>query len=348
MERRYDIDWLRVIAIGFLILYHVVISFQPWGSTFGFLVGKNHLPELWGIMSLINVWRIPILFFISGMGVYFAMQKRNWLQLLLERGKRIFLPLIFSSFTVVALQNYAQQYYYQQSPITYAPSVAHLWFLVNILIYVLLLSPVFYHIKEKSTKPIINFLKQKLKLGYPLYLLAIPYVLEAIIVNPEMYTLYLFSAHGFFLGAVLFFLGFYLVSLGEQLFEMLKKLILVNLFLAIGLWVLRILFYNLESPNWLMAIESLAWMYFAFGLGYKYLNKPSKALNYLTKAVYPIYIIHFLIQNLICIVVFNNGFNVWLELFLVLIGTFTFSFICYELFIRRIPYWRVLFGLKKL
>ena len=29
-ERRYDIDWLRVIAIGLLLIYHIAIAFQPW------------------------------------------------------------------------------------------------------------------------------------------------------------------------------------------------------------------------------------------------------------------------------------------------------------------------------
>ncbi len=27
-NRRYDIDWLRVIAIGLLLIYHVAIGFQ--------------------------------------------------------------------------------------------------------------------------------------------------------------------------------------------------------------------------------------------------------------------------------------------------------------------------------
>ena len=30
-QRRYDIDWLRTLAMGLLIIYHVVISFQSVG-----------------------------------------------------------------------------------------------------------------------------------------------------------------------------------------------------------------------------------------------------------------------------------------------------------------------------
>ena len=36
-ERRYDIDWLRVIAIGLLLVYHIGIGFQPWGVFIGFI-----------------------------------------------------------------------------------------------------------------------------------------------------------------------------------------------------------------------------------------------------------------------------------------------------------------------
>jgi hypothetical protein len=35
--RRYDIDWLRVIAIGLLLIYHVAIGFQSWGTMIGFI-----------------------------------------------------------------------------------------------------------------------------------------------------------------------------------------------------------------------------------------------------------------------------------------------------------------------
>ncbi len=35
MERRYDIDWLRVIAIGLLLIYHIAIVFQPWAMFLG-------------------------------------------------------------------------------------------------------------------------------------------------------------------------------------------------------------------------------------------------------------------------------------------------------------------------
>ncbi|SVA84838.1 uncharacterized protein METZ01_LOCUS137692, partial [marine metagenome] len=29
-KRRYDVDWLRVLALGLLIIYHISVVFQPW------------------------------------------------------------------------------------------------------------------------------------------------------------------------------------------------------------------------------------------------------------------------------------------------------------------------------
>ncbi|UCG26758.1 MAG: acyltransferase family protein, partial [Bacteroidales bacterium] len=83
--RRYDIDWLRVIAIGLLLIYHIAIGFQPWGVFIMFIQSEESLEFLWIPMSMLNVWRIPLLFFVSGMGVCFAIRKRNWKQLLQER-----------------------------------------------------------------------------------------------------------------------------------------------------------------------------------------------------------------------------------------------------------------------
>ena len=87
--RRYDIDWLRVIAIGLLILYHIGFVFLPWGVFIGFIQNAEPLDHIWEPMSMLNIWRIPLLFFVSGMGVSFAIRKRDWIQLILERTRRI-------------------------------------------------------------------------------------------------------------------------------------------------------------------------------------------------------------------------------------------------------------------
>src|SRR6188768_2161001 len=136
--RRYDIDWVRVIAIGLLLLYHVAIAFQSWGVMIGFIATKKPWASLWIPMTMLNVWRIPLLFFVSGMGVYFAIQNRNWKQLLQERAGRILLPYVVGTFLIVPIHLYLWQNYYHFE-VVYNPNPGHLWFLGNIFLYVVML-----------------------------------------------------------------------------------------------------------------------------------------------------------------------------------------------------------------
>ena len=148
-ERRYDIDWLRVIAIGLLLIYHIAIVFQPWALFIGFIKSEQSLESLWVPMTMLNVWRIPLLFFVSGMGVYFALRKRNWLQLILERARRILLPFLFGIVAITPLHFLVFQKYYNL-PLGYMPHAGHLWFLGNIFVYVLCLSPLFFYLKSRT------------------------------------------------------------------------------------------------------------------------------------------------------------------------------------------------------
>ncbi|PTB89076.1 glucan biosynthesis protein, partial [Marivirga lumbricoides] len=106
--RRYDLDWLRVIVFGLLIFYHVGMFFVPWG----WHIKNNVLYEdLTWPMRFLNQWRLPILFVISGMGSFYALNKRNGFQFMGERIKRLLIPLIFGMAVIVPVQVYAERVY---------------------------------------------------------------------------------------------------------------------------------------------------------------------------------------------------------------------------------------------
>ena len=342
-ERRYDIDWLRVIAIALLLIYHIAVVFQPWGSLIRFIQNSDFLQDLWIPMSLLNVWRIPLLFFVSGMGVCFAMKKRNVKQLIMERSKRILLPFLFGMVAIVPLHIFLWLKFYNQD-IQYIISRGHLWFLGNIFAYVVLFAQLFNYLKQK---PQIQSVIHKI-FNNPLSLLLvmIPFILEAVLVNPEIFTMYAMNWHGFFLGLVAFLFGYLFVYSGSAFWKTVLHWRLVTLALSAGLFLVRYFVYDLESPDYLMAVESNLWIYTVLGFGYKYLNRPSRALSYLTRAAYPVYIIHMVFLYLASAYIVPLEISASLKLILIIALTFTGCYAAYELLIRRIPLAGLLLGLN--
>jgi glucan biosynthesis protein C len=344
--RRYDIDWLRVITIGLLLIYHIAIVFQPWGVFIGFIQSNTPLEKLWIPMTMINIWRIPLLFFVSGMGVCFAIRKRNWKQLLVERTRRILLPFIFGVFFVVPIHLFIWQKYYSQD-FQYDPSEGHLWFLKNIFIYVVLLSPVFYYLKKNEKGRFNIFLNNIYNNPSGLFPIVAVFVLEAVLINPEIYELYAFTWHGFLLGLLAFFFGFSFILNASTFWPTVLKWRWLFLFLAVLLYGFRYFIFQLKAPNYMMAIESSMWIFTVFGFAYKYLNFPGKALNYLSQAAYPIYIIHMIFLFLGSYLILPLQISTFMKLVLLIVFTGIGCFALYELLIRRIPFLRALFGLKK-
>ena len=345
LERRHDIDWLRVIAIGLLLIYHIAIIFQPWAMFIGFMKSDESIMGLWTPMTLLNVWRIPLLFFVSGMGLYFAMCKRNWKQLLMERTKRILLPFTFGILAITPLHMLIFQKYYHM-PLGYYPHQGHLWFLGNIFVYVLLLLPLFYYLKKHENGKIKKTLSSLMgHPGGPL-LISLFFVIEVLLVKPQLFSLYAQTWHGFFNGFLAFLFGFLLMYSGKTFWKTVLKWRWLYAGLAIILYSIRFVLFGTEAPGYLMAIESNCWIFAVFGFGYKYLNKPSKVLSYLSQAAYPVYIIHMFVLYAGAMLILPLEIPIMLKFICIVAFTGLACYLIYEFIIRRIGFLRPLFGLK--
>jgi hypothetical protein len=344
-SRRYDIDWLRVISIGLLLIYHIAIVFQPWAMFLAFIRSDESLEGLWNAMTFLNVWRIPFLFYVSGMGVFFALRSRNLKQLTVERIKRILLPFVFGFFAIVPLHYFLFQEHYNL-PLTFNPDMGHLWFLGNIFVYVLVLAPLFIYLKRNKEGKFMKAIKSVV--ANPIGLLAITFILviEAVVLAPQIFSMYARSWHGFFIGFGSFFLGFLFVLCGDSFWNTVRKWRWFYLALGAVLYTVRLMVFKSESPGYLMSIESNTWILSLFGFGYVYLNKPSKYLSYLSKAAYPVYIIHMFVLYGASMLVLPLEVSVYLKFPLVVVLTFTGCFLIYEFIIRRVGFLRPLFGLN--
>ena len=344
-ERRHDIDWLRVIAIGLLLIYHIAIVFQPWAMFIGFIRSEQLMEPLWTAMGLLNVWRIPLLFFVSGMGVYFAMQKRNWPKLMLDRGLRILLPYVFGLLAIVPLHIYLFQHYYKL-PLSHMAHPGHLWFLANIYMYVMILSPLFYYLKKRPDNPFNRVFTALMRSPFGPLLTSVFFVAEVLVVNPQNFSLYAQTLHGLVIGFLAFFFGYLFVSSGEAFWKTVSKWWWMYLGIAAILYTLRLVEYNMAAPNYLIAIESNCWIFGIFGLGHKYLNRPGKVLTYLSQAAYPVYIIHMAALYAGCVLILPLEMAVIWKFVLINVFTFLTCLVVYEFLIRRVGILRLLHGMK--
>ncbi|MBS1491665.1 MAG: acyltransferase family protein [Bacteroidetes bacterium] len=345
-NRKYYIDWIRVIAIGLLLIYHVAIGFQPWGRLIGFITNAQSWESLWIPMTMLNVWRIPLLFFVSGMGVYFAMQRRNWKQLITERVQRILLPFVFGYFCIVPIYLFMFQSN-NGMKVDYYPNPGHLWFLANIFIYVVVLSPLFFFLKKNESGLFVLGMRKILSTPLAWVIVVFAFTAEALIVDPHPYELYALTAHGFVLGMMAFFFGFSFMLSGDDFWKMLAKWKWGFVSVAVGLFLVRWIIFHLQVPVYLLVAESESWIFSVLALGYSYLNRPSKVLDYLSEAAYPVYILHMIFLYTGASLVFPISIDVRLKFILVLLFTFAGCFVTYDFVVRRVRLLRFLFGLRK-
>lgn len=342
-DRRYDIDWLRVIAIGLLIIYHVAIVFQPWAIFIGFIQSEQAMENLWVFMSMLNVWRIPLLFFVSGMGVCFALRKRNYKQLLLERTKRILVPFIFGTLVISPVHVYLLQVHYS-FPLKYTLHPGHLWFLGNIFAYVLILLPLFVFIRRKRSWR--HKIEKLFSTPIGLLVVALFFILETVLVKPATFEMYASNWHGFFLGLLAFLCGFLFIISGKQFWQMLQQWKWPLLLVAVVLYAVRIGLLNSKSPNYLMSLESNFWIFSVLAFGARFLNHKSKVLAYLSKAAYPVYILHMAFLYLGCVLILPLSLPVFLKFGFICLITYAGSMGFYEFLLKRVKYIRILFGGK--
>jgi len=344
-DRRYDIDWLRVIAIGLLLIYHIAIIFQPWAMFIGFMRSDDSLESLWIPMTMLNVWRIPILFYVSGMGLYFAMRKRNWKKLILERSKRILLPFVFGYFAIVPLHMFIFQKYYN-IPLTYYADSGHLWFLGNIFIYVLLLVPLFFYLKKHENGTFKKAVSKIMSYAIGPISISIFFMLEVKLVKPQLFEMYAQNWHGFFIGFLAFFFGFLFVYSGNSFWQTVSKWKWLYIGIASVLYIIRFTGFESISNMYITTVESNCWIFGVFGLGYCYLNKPSKLLSYLSQAAYPVYIIHMFVLYAGALFILPLQMHPMLKYIGITLFTFIVCYVIFEFLLRRIFFLRPLFGLK--
>jgi glucan biosynthesis protein C len=106
-RRLSELDALRVIAFGLLILYHVGMFYVSWDWV---VKSPRPVPALEPLMRLSSPWRLGLLFLVAGAALRLMLTHsgRSVRNAMASRSKRLLLPLAFGMLVVVPPQPYLE------------------------------------------------------------------------------------------------------------------------------------------------------------------------------------------------------------------------------------------------
>lgn len=384
MQRRLDIDRVRVLAFGLLVLYHVGMYYVSWD----WHVKSPHAgPALEPLMLLTSPWRMSLLFVVSGVATAFLLRKAGNTggRFLGPRSWRLLLPLLFGMYVVVPPQVYYELIekvpggfhagyaafmgtylrggdFYCAAPgdCVDAPTWNHLWFLAYLWAYTVVLW-LLLKLAPAAMQSFGGWLGRRLSgrgaLLWPMAWLAVARLALAGRFESTHDLVDDWYNHAQYLP--MFLLG-YLLAFSTGFWEALQRHRKIALGIALagyavitGVWYFSGYSDEMPPPEALRMLLRLAWggnqwcaIASMFGYAYRLRDVDSPALRYLAPAVFPVYVLH---QTVIVALAHNAKPLVLpplLEGPLLVVLTFAACFGGYEL-IRRIPLLRPLFGLRR-
>jgi peptidoglycan/LPS O-acetylase OafA/YrhL len=380
--RLYYLDWLRVLAILTVFVYHSTRFFnlEDWH-----VKNPTWYPEVevWNVFAI--TWMMPLIFVISGASLFYAVGKggggiKAAGKFVKDKTLRLLVPLLVGVFTHASLQVYLERLTHGQFSGTYfqflpqyfqgfyeggnpasgnfALTGMHLWYLFWLFLFSLMLYPLLHWLKGGGRR-VLSRLGAWLALPGAVYAMALPILLLLIFVDPADPVAAKKEA-GWYLLIYLWLLlsGFVIVSHDgvQGSVRRLRWLSLALAVVSIGAF-LFLVFQSASStfgtPHYalvagLRSLSSWCCVLAILGMGMQRLNFSIPLLGYANEAVLPFYILHQTV--LLCVGYFVVQWAIpdLLKWVIILVASFTIIMGLYEFLIRRFNVMRFLFGLKPL
>lgn len=371
-ERLYYLDWLRVLAFGLLFVFHSMCFFHhfPW-------LVKNTEQSVFAsfMVGFLHGWRMHLIFFVSGVGSFFALRSRKDL-FIKDRFKRLLIPFIFGVLLIVPPQKYLQAISngtFEGSFIDFIlsypafilkdfPGISleftghiglHIWYLAFLFVMTLLFLPILKSAtKNSKLNQITNkiFAKKSGLLLYILMMLIFDFLIRPLF--PEYRDWADFINYGFF-----FLLG-YLAMVHKNIILFSKKY--TYLFFLFGFFAALVYLFlysefpevqrhELGTPFLLFIlfsnITAFSWVLFLFGLSQRKLNFNHKLLSSLNIGILPFYILHQTVIVVIGYYVIPYQIGIFHKFLIIFTLSFITTILLYRL-IRKVNALRFLFGMK--
>jgi glucan biosynthesis protein C len=372
IKRRYDLDWLRIFATLVVFLFHAAKPFMsdPWN-----IKNAQSDPILDFMAGLVDVWMMPLLFIVSGMSIALSLRSRPAGAFIQERTKRLLIPFLFGLFFLAPLQVYIERLNYGQfhgSIFQFLPQAfdglylgyggtgnfawmgIHLWYLGVLLIYSLVLLPLFLRLSHRTWRARLGRLGVRLESPILLILAAVPLMLLSTL-DPSGLGFREFGKWNLPVYFALLIYGFLTIQ-ALQGYEVLfrRRWLFLLVGLAAGLVAAPLdaaTYGTLDFFIGRAARGLVMWCFLLFLLGlFQPLRQSnSRLLRHTSEMVLPFYILH---QPVIIVVghylVLPLNYSPLVKYALLVVISLPIVIVIYEFLVRRFNLLRILHGLKPL
>jgi glucan biosynthesis protein C len=378
-SRKYFLDWLRVLAFGALIVFHVGCLYASWDYN---IKSPRLLPQIdWALLALAP-WRMALLFVISGVASRYLLTKLGAGRFALDRVRRLVPVILVGMFVVIPPQTYIMLvdkglmhagylhfwiFSYLAADQTLVgplhrtmPTYDHLWFIVYLLLYTLIFAAisgllrVLGKMTRRRTFALPHLPLWLLLIAPALWLMGSNFLIERIL--PVTFNVVNdWGSH--FKWAGLFIVGILCASRDDFWAWVHRRrgelLAVAAVFLGLqslsrALWLMGGNEPVTSALAWSATTSFYAWAMVGALCGYaqEHLNKRSALLSHLNEAILPIYVLHQPILLISAYLVFPFKLPLLLEAALLVGITGLGAFGIYETAIRPLRIMRILFGLK--
>ena len=381
MEKRastrvFYLDWLRVLGILSVLVYHSSRFFNiedfpvknpvwyPW-------------VEVWNRFAV--AWMMPLMFVISGASLFYALGKGGGAgKFVKDKVLRLLVPLVVGIVTHASLQVYLERLthgdfggtYFQFLPQyfqgiyeggnpasgNFAVTGMHLWYLLYLFLLSIVLYPLMRWLRGRGQR-VLSRLGDLLALPGAAYALALPTLLLLVFADPNSPVMDFGEAGWPAIIYVWLIVAGFLVFSDERTQASVQRLRWPSLALAVISTVtfLVLSFHpaglTFGTPLWALALGlrglgSWSWVLAILGFGRKHLDFNTPFLKYANEAVLPFYIFHQTV--LLCVGYFVVQWAIpdLLRWAIILVASFAVIMVLYEFLVRRFNAMRFLFGMK--
>jgi peptidoglycan/LPS O-acetylase OafA/YrhL len=364
-ERQYYIDWLRILLIISVFLFHIGMVFNTWGWH---VKNDEQIALLNYPMSFLHYWRMPLLFFVSGAGTYFALGYKSTGGYLKERATRLLIPLIAGIFILVPVQVYIEKAdNYSSLPVFYLHmfdgiypegnfSWHHLWFLVYLFFIALIFSPLIKMFRSLRFKKLMDRAERFFVKPFSLNLLILPVLFSQIALRPffpdETHDLVNDWA-GIACYFIYFVYGFILIrsSAIRKAIELRRRSFLIQTLLVTAMMFSSPYIISGERSAeivWDVCAIIMTWTCGMTALGYasRYLDSDSRLRQLANEAIYPVYLLHQPVIVVVASIVTKLEVSLFIKTYSVTILSMVTTVVIYTFLVRPFGFTRIIFGMR--